>query len=180
MQTVTGSTGECAVYCAYLKQAYKFAQHSVDPSTQVGCVIVHPGMGVVSGAANAVPEGIAVTEERLQTQELKNVYMEHAERNALYKCAQSVLSSKGCHAYITLPPCLNCARGLIQSGITKVVAHKEMFDLYTTESSSSTRESIEHGWKLLLEAKVNAVLWSGRVFQIPTVRVRVRGRLWTP
>lgn len=180
MQTITGFVGEGAVYASYLKQAYRFAQHSPDPSTQVGCVIVHPKMGVIAGASNSIPEGLHHTQERLDDPSHKNIYMEHAERNALYRCCQSVLSTAGCHAYVTLAPCIDCARGLIQSGITQVIAHREMLDLYAPDASILKRASIEQGWNMLCEAGIKCALWSGVVFQVQTVSVRVRGKLWTP
>jgi dCMP deaminase len=180
MQTITGFVGEGAVYASYLKQAYRFAQHSPDPSTQVGCVIVHPTMGVIAGASNSLPEGLQHKQERLNDYTQKNIYMEHAERNALYRCCQSVLSTTGCHAYVTLAPCVDCARGLIQSGIVQVVAHKEMLDLYASDSEAQRRLTIETGWKLLYEAGIKCLLWSGRVFEFPSVSIRVRGRQWTP
>lgn len=177
MKVVSGFAWDGAVYASYLKQAYRFAQHSPDPSTQVGCVIVHPTMGVMTGTSNSLPHGITETDEILLNKDTKSIYMEHAERNALYRCCQSVLSTKGCHAYSTLAPCSDCARGLIQAGVTKLVAHKEMLDLY---DSPSIRESIRIGWDMMTQAGVECVLWSGRVFELATVQVRVRGRLWTP
>lgn len=179
MQVVSGHTEDGAVYVSYLKQAYRFAQHSPDPSTQVGCVIVQPSMGVIAGAANTLPDGIALNADKLTG--MKDVYMEHAERNALYKCSRGVLSTNGCHAYITLAPCYECARGLIQAGIVKVVAHKEMYDAYIHNVGASHRaKHIQHGCDMLAEAGIEVVLWSGRVFQIPTLSVKVRGVSWTP
>jgi dCMP deaminase len=180
MKTISGFVGQGAVYASYLKQAYRFAQHSPDPSTQVGCVIVHPTMGVIAGACNDFPEGIQHTDDRLNDQAQKSIFMEHAERNALYRCCQSVITTKGCHAYVTLPPCVECARGLIQSGITQVIAHKEMLDLYAPDKDMPRRISIDAGWKLLTEAKIDCSMWSGQVFQVHTVSVRVRGKQWTP
>jgi dCMP deaminase len=180
MQTITGFVGEGAVYASYLKQAYRFAQHSPDPSTQVGCVIVHPTMGVIAGAFNDIPKGLQHTQNRLNDSFEKNIYMEHAERNALYRCCHSVLSTIGCHVYVTLPPCVDCARGLIQAGITQVVAHREMLDIYAPDTEMPKRASIEQGWQMLCEAGIKCALWSGVVFQVQSVSVRVRGKQWTP
>ena len=49
--------------------------------------------------------------------------MEHAERNAIYNAARMGISLKGCTLYQTpMFPCSDCARGIIQSGITTVVS----------------------------------------------------------
>lgn len=45
---------------------------------------------------------------------------EHAERNAIYRAARKGISIEGCNVYSTDSPCVGCARGIVQSGITKV------------------------------------------------------------
>ena len=44
----------------------------------------------------------------------------HAEMNALIYCAKEGISVKGCTAYVTHFPCLNCTKALIQAGIKKI------------------------------------------------------------
>ena len=44
----------------------------------------------------------------------------HAEMNALLYCAKEGISVKGCTAYVTHFPCLNCTKALIQSGIVGI------------------------------------------------------------
>lgn len=44
----------------------------------------------------------------------------HAESNAIAKCARSTNSSEGCTLYVTMSPCVNCAKTIIQSGIVAV------------------------------------------------------------
>lgn len=177
MELITGFTSDGAIYASYLKEAYRTAQHSPDPSTQVGCVIVNPLMGVIARGCNDLPKGIIQSKDKLEGMN-KSIYVEHAERNAIYRCSQSVLSSTGCHAYVTLAPCMDCARALIQSGITQVVSHKEMLDKYTVDSEKL--KHIEYGARLLAEAGIRNIVWSGTVFTIPVISVRVRGNLWTP
>ena len=172
MEVLSGFVGEGAVCASYLQQAYRIAQYSQDPSTQVGCVIVHPSMGVISLANNSFPNGITPTHERLHGAD-KHIYMEHAERNALYRCTQGVLSTKGCHMYTTLLPCFDCARGIIQSGITQVFGHKEMYDLYHPTT-------VRDGIALLEEAGIRCAIWQGKVFTVHQLSVFVRGNAWKP
>lgn len=49
----------------------------------------------------------------------------HAEANAITKVAKSGNSSKGATMYITLSPCLECAKLIIQAGIKRVVYAEE-------------------------------------------------------
>jgi dCMP deaminase len=51
----------------------------------------------------------------------KYSWTEHAERNALYNAARVGISVIGCTAYVNWFPCIDCARGLVQSGIVRLV-----------------------------------------------------------
>lgn len=55
-------------------------------------------------------------------------YVLHAEANAITKLAKSGNSAEGSTLYITLAPCLNCAKLIIQSGIKRVVYRKQYKD----------------------------------------------------
>jgi dCMP deaminase len=48
-------------------------------------------------------------------------YVLHAEANAITKVAKSANSSIGATLYVTASPCLECAKLIIQAGITRVV-----------------------------------------------------------
>ena len=81
----------------------------------------------------------------------KYFYTEHAERNALYNAARLGVSTKGCKIYTTLFPCADCARGIIQSGITRVITYRP--DLEHHKYGESFRHSLimfkEVGIKIL-------------------------------
>src|SRR5690606_1923869 len=51
----------------------------------------------------------------------KYAWTEHAERNAIYAAAQRGTATAGCRMYLTWQPCADCARAIIQAGITAVV-----------------------------------------------------------
>lgn len=79
---------------------------------------------------NQVVDSVAKAHDHFQYQERvlserwerpqKYQWVEHAERNAIYNAARMGIPLKGCTAYITLAPCADCTRALIQSGITTV------------------------------------------------------------
>ena len=54
--------------------------------------------------------------------------MEHAERNAIYNAALRGTSTLGTHMYITWFPCVDCARAIIQAGVTRLVSPEPDFD----------------------------------------------------
>ena len=96
---------------------------SKDRSTKVGCVIVGPDQEVRALGYNGFPRGIMDHIEARHARPAKYQWTEHAERNAIYNAARVGVSLKGCTAYLQWFPCVDCARGLIQSGVTRVV-HK--------------------------------------------------------
>lgn len=71
---------------------------------------------------NGIPRGCDDGVESRYDRPTKYLYTEHAERNAIYHAARHGVSLKDCRIYVTLFPCADCARAIIQSGITKIIA----------------------------------------------------------
>jgi len=105
----------------YIAMVRLVAMKSKDSSTKCGCVIVGPDHEVRSTGYNGLPRGVEYREDRTEVRPEKYFWFEHSERNAIYNAARMGLSLKGCTAYVTGPPCADCARGLIQAGIKEVV-----------------------------------------------------------
>ena len=99
----------------------QISETSHDPHRQVGCVITSIDGTVLVTGANRLPIGIQVTDEKV-TRPLKYLWIEHAERNAIYEAARKGISLEGCVIYLNWWPCVECSRAIIQSGIRKVVA----------------------------------------------------------
>lgn len=97
---------------------------SKDPSTKVGCVIVGPDNEILSTGYNGLPRGANDNLPERNERPEKYQWYEHAERNAIYNAARIGVSLKGCRAYLTHMPCMDCARGLVQSGVVEVVVKR--------------------------------------------------------
>ena len=108
----------------YLALAYHYSLKSLDPSTQVGACIIDAEGKILSYGANNLPFGIKWTEDRYQ-RPVKYDWVEHAERNAIYRAAKQGYKTDGTIMYTTWFPCGDCARAIIQSGIKEIVLHKE-------------------------------------------------------
>lgn len=91
---------------------------SKDPSTQVGAVVVNNNRQVLGMGYNGFPRGVNDDPERYNNRETKLMFVAHAERNAL---DNTFTSSEGATLYSTLYPCTDCAKGIIQRGIKRVV-----------------------------------------------------------
>lgn len=103
---------------AYLKMASEWAQLSHCTRKKVGSLIVKNAM-IISDGYNGTPSGFPndCEDETGATQ----WYVLHAEANALLKISKSTNSSKDATLYITLSPCKECSKLILQAGITRVV-----------------------------------------------------------
>ena len=99
------------------------AQRSKDPSTQVGACIVDANNRILSTGYNGFPKGCSDDEfpwNRDDTLgETKYPFVVHAELNAILNASGKSLA--GATLYVALFPCNECAKAIIQSGITEVV-----------------------------------------------------------
>jgi len=97
------------------------AQRSPDPNTKVGCIIVGPDKKIKSTGYNGLVKGIssdAIDWSREGNPlDTKYPYVIHAEANAILNATTSL---KDCSVYLTLYSCNECAKLLIQSGISRV------------------------------------------------------------
>ena len=104
-----------------LKQCETVAQNSSDSNRKVGCIITDETGTVILSACNDLVIGVQQSEERC-CKPLKYKWIEHAERNAIYKAARNGICLAGKTIYINWFPCVECCRAIIQSGISKIVA----------------------------------------------------------
>ncbi|KAA0444226.1 MAG: dCMP deaminase family protein [Candidatus Thioglobus sp.] len=109
----------------YLRLAQEISTWSKDPSTQVGAVTVGSKKEVLSQGFNGFPRGIHDSNERYNNKSTKYSLVVHAEMNAIYNATYSGTSLDGATLYIYgLPICSECAKGIIQVGIKKVIIEK--------------------------------------------------------
>ena len=95
---------------------------SKDPNTKVGAVIVGSKGQILTQGYNGFPRGIRDTDKRLQDREKKLSLVVHAEMNAIFNATYNGVSLDGATLYVYgLPVCSECAKGIIQVGIKKVV-----------------------------------------------------------
>jgi dCMP deaminase len=102
----------------YLKMAYIWAENSYCKRRQVGALIVK-GKMIISDGYNGTPSGFENNCE--DENNITKPYVLHAEANAITKVARSNNSSEGSTLYVTSSPCIECAKLIIQAGITRVV-----------------------------------------------------------
>ena len=106
----------------FIEQARLVAEWSKDTNRKNGAVIVNADNIVLSQGYNGFPIGCDDSDKTRYEKPRKYMFTEHAERNALYFAARNGVSLKGSRMYMTMFPCADCARGMIQCGITKIIA----------------------------------------------------------
>lgn len=106
----------------YMEIAYATSRFSKDESTQVGAVIVGPTNEVRSLGYNGAPRGCRADEDsRGITRPEKYFWYSHAELNAITNAARVGVPLDGSTIVVTHPPCMDCARAIVQAGIKQVV-----------------------------------------------------------
>ena len=114
------------------------AYRSKDPNTQVGACIVNNDNRIVGVGYNGLPRGCeddkfpwSVREGALY--DTKYPYVVHAELNAILNSQRSV---RGCSLYVSLFPCNECAKAIIQAGIKRIIFESDKYDGADTNIAS--------------------------------------------
>jgi dCMP deaminase len=110
---------------AYMKMAVEWATLSHCTRKKVGALLVKDGM-IISDGYNGTPSGFANDCEDGHGD--THWYVLHAEANAILKIARSANNAKDCTLYITLSPCKECCKLILQSGIKRIVYHQAYKD----------------------------------------------------
>lgn len=97
------------------------ASWSYDPSTKVGSVIIPDGGDCPVIGWNGFPRGVKDHPERYSNRDVKYNLVTHAEANSILNAARNGVNLKGSTIYISHPPCNECAKLIVQSGIKKVI-----------------------------------------------------------
>lgn len=102
----------------YLKMASIWAENSYCTRRKVGALIVKDKM-IISDGYNGTPSGFENICE--DSNGVTKPYVLHAEANAITKIARSGNNSDGATLYVTVAPCIECAKLIIQAGIKRVI-----------------------------------------------------------
>lgn len=114
------------------------AMRSKDPNTKVGACIVDDDNKVVSIGYNGMPRKIdesKISWNKGEGLDSKYLYVCHAEFNAILN-TRNGSSLKGCTLYVTLFPCNECTKAIIQTGIKEVVYLDNKYEDQTTTKAS--------------------------------------------
>ncbi|HXW20403.1 MAG TPA: deaminase [Roseiarcus sp.] len=111
---------------ADIQKALRAGAASPNRVRKVGAVLVsHDGVEIA--ACNDFPPGVRDLEER-HAGDGRFVWMEHAERRAIFAAARRGIATAGARMTSTFFPCIDCARAIVEAGVTRLDAPPPAFD----------------------------------------------------
>jgi len=136
----------------FLDLAESIAGWSKDPSRKIGAVAVGRKREILAQGYNGFPRGIDDSPLRYDNREEKYKLVVHAEMNVIYNASYNGVCLNDSTLYVHgLPVCSECAKGIIQVGITRVVMRKQ------TDLPEIWKESCTRTKSMFEEAGVNYV-----------------------
>jgi len=127
----------CDIHNSYMKIAEEISNRSYAVRLKVGALIVKDNT-IISDGYNGMPYGF---DNSCEIDNITNIEVLHAESNAIAKIAKSTQSSLDSTLYVTISPCIECAKLIIQCGIKNIYFNVRYRNL--------------DGIDLLLKAKIN-------------------------
>ena len=104
----------------WIEQARSWASRSKVPTTKVGCVLVGDSKEIVSVGFNGPPRGFPDSTIGELSRDHLRAISTHAEANAVANAARLGVSTVGTTAYVTHPPCAQCAALLVNAGVKRI------------------------------------------------------------
>lgn len=129
----------------FLDLASHIAGWSKHRTTKVGCVVVDDERRIRSTGFNGFPRGVDDLPERLLHRPTKLLLSVHAEANAVASAARAGVPLAGCTAYVTHPPCSQCAALLAQAGIRRVVYRGQLREDWAESEAAARTIFLEAG-----------------------------------
>ena len=113
----------------FMKVAESFAEMSKD-TTKVGCVILDKDTnGILSSGFNGFPRGVQEDIESRWQRPEKYSFVVHSEANAVCQSSNSSASLRNATCVVTMYPCSDCTKLLIQAGVRRIVTKEPSEDL---------------------------------------------------
>lgn len=105
----------------FLKLAVLVSERATCPRLHCGCVLVKDKNIIATGYNGSIPGDEHCEDVGCLIVDNHCIRTVHAEQNAIFQAAKLGNSLIGAKSYITSPPCLNCAKSLVMSGINEII-----------------------------------------------------------
>ncbi|XP_041937880.1 deoxycytidylate deaminase-like isoform X1 [Alosa sapidissima] len=151
----------------FMAVAVHAAKWSPDPNTKVGACIVNPDKKIVGIGYNRMPNGcpnesLPWARESEDPLGNKYLYVCHAELNAIMN--KTSADVKGCTIYVSLFPCNECTKIIIQSGIKDMIYLSDKYKgENTTKASKRMLDLAGIPYRVVLPASREIVIDFGEI-----------------
>ena len=135
----------------FMRHVYLAASKSKDPKTKIGAVLIRE-KNIIATGYNGFPVGVSDLPERYGDRETKYKFVCHAEANAVLASAKFGISTQSSTLYSQGVPCHECAKTLIQAGISSIFIHKQWPNLIHVDAWV---KSIELSYVMFSEAGIS-------------------------
>jgi len=156
-------------YRELLRECYKYSRKSDHPSTHNAALLVDKSGKIVLKGLNILPPGVKKRKERYEG-ENKHKYLNHAERDVIYKAARKGIKTRGLTMVMPWLPCIPCANAIITSGIKKLIVHKQMI----IRTREEWKEELINAVRMMKEAGVKILAYDGEI----GVKAFMHGKEW--
>ena len=128
----------------FLNLAEQISSWSKDPSRKIGAVAIGSEGQVLAQGYNGFPRGIKDLEDRYNDRQEKYKLVVHAEMNVIYNATFNGVTLKDSTLYVHgLPVFSDCAKGIIQVGVKRVVMREQEIPDIWKDSWQKTREMFD-------------------------------------
>lgn len=151
-----------------LKKSYKAASNSIDPSTQVGAIILS-NTNIVSSWNNILGR----QEIDINDRDQKMLYVEHAERGCITKCAKRGIITNNSIMACNFAICFDCAKEILAAGVKTLIHHTDVNKI----TPDRWTDSINMAFNYLKSNGMSIISYSGPINAEP---LRFNGMQWDP
>lgn len=138
----------------YIRLLNAIAEKSQDEHSKYAAIIVDGHQLIRSTGYNGLPRGVHY-HNKYHARPDKWIYFVHAEQNAIFNAARIGTSVEGCTIYVLRPPCVECVKAIIQSGILIIrYVEEHKFDPKVVLSVDDWRSKMEAAQELLYSAGI--------------------------
>lgn len=158
----------------WLRQCYKMATRSPDPSNQNGAVILpNKTSTCYAHGINHIPWKKYDDPTVYADREQKYRYVEHAERSAIYNAIRDHIRTDGSILICPWIACGPCSRAIYLSGIKTLITHKQRWET----TPERWKEDVEDAVSCLIDSGVTVDFVDAKLDCDP---ILVNGERWTP
>ena len=153
-----------------MTMVYLVADGSKDKKTHIGAVVLGPDKEIRTTGYNGFVRGLNDNVPERQEKPEKDFWFEHAERNSIYNATRFGATLKGCKMYTNGIPCMECARGIVQSGIEEIIVDEKWEETNEGIDIEHSKRTIE----MFEEVGIKIRYWKGDLLKIKKFR---RGKI---